>query len=65
MKTSSGLNAGRSFNTGNRVVDSLRESEDKYMVIAPQFFEGIDPDEKGLPMPFYIINVAPKGQIAK
>jgi len=43
-----GLNAGKSFDTGNLIVDALGESKDQYMVVAPQFLEGIKPEEKGL-----------------
>ncbi len=43
-----GLNAKKSFSTGSRIVNELGESTNKYMVIAPQFLEGIKPEEKGL-----------------
>lgn len=43
-----GLNAEKSFGTGNRIVEELGESKDQCMVIAPQFLEGIEPKEKGL-----------------
>lgn len=43
-----GLNAGKSFDTGNRIAEKLGNSKGQTMVIAPQFLEGIEPDEKGL-----------------
>jgi predicted esterase len=43
-----GLNAEKSFSTGNRIVEELEESKDQSMVIAPQFLEGIKQEEKGL-----------------
>lgn len=43
-----GLNARKSFDTGMRIIEKLGESKEQYMIVAPQFLEGIDPDEKGL-----------------
>lgn len=43
-----GLNAGNSFETGQKIVESLNIDKSRVMVIAPQFLEGIDPGEKGL-----------------
>jgi hypothetical protein len=43
-----GLNAEKSFDTGLRFVEKLGEPKDQYMVIAPQFLEGIESTEKGL-----------------
>lgn len=43
-----GLNARKSFDTGTRIIEKLGESKDQHMIVAPQFLEGIDPEEKGL-----------------
>jgi hypothetical protein len=43
-----GLNAGKSFDKGNRIVEELGKSKDQYIVIAPQFLEDIKTEEKGL-----------------
>jgi hypothetical protein len=43
-----GLNAEKSYETGYRIAEELGESKNLYMVIAPQFLEGIEPEEKGL-----------------
>lgn len=43
-----GLNAQKSFKTGLRIVEKLGGFKNEYMVIAPQFLEGIEPEERGL-----------------
>lgn len=43
-----GLNAKKSFETGLRIVEKLEGIKKEYMVIAPQFLEGIEPEERGL-----------------
>lgn len=43
-----GLNAEKSFNTGLRIVEKLGGIENEYLVIAPQFLEGIEPEQRGI-----------------
>jgi len=43
-----GLNAEKSFETGVGLVEKLGKSTGQYMIIAPQFLEGIEPEEKGV-----------------
>ena len=43
-----GLNAGKTFEIGQKIVESLEITKSRVMVVAPQFLEGVDPDEKGL-----------------
>jgi len=43
-----GLNAGKTFEIGQKIVESLKITKNRVMVVAPQFLEGVDPDEKGL-----------------
>jgi len=43
-----GLNAGKSFEIGKKIVESSKIDKSRIMVVAPQFLEGVDPDEKGL-----------------
>ena len=43
-----GLNARKSFDTGKKIVDAFEDSKDQYLVVAPQFLEGIEPEETGL-----------------
>jgi pimeloyl-ACP methyl ester carboxylesterase len=43
-----GLNAGKSFETGQQIIESLNIDKSRVMVLAPQFLEGVDPGEKGL-----------------
>ncbi len=42
-----GLNAEKSFRMGNDFVERLGASKDQYMVLAPQFLEGIETKEEG------------------
>ncbi|MFC1886284.1 hypothetical protein ACFLZM_04440 [Thermodesulfobacteriota bacterium] len=43
-----GLNAGKTFETGQQIIGSLNIAKSRVMVLAPQFLEGIDPDEREL-----------------
>jgi pimeloyl-ACP methyl ester carboxylesterase len=43
-----GLNASKTFETGQKIVESLKIAKSRVMVVAPQFLEGVDPNEKGL-----------------
>jgi hypothetical protein len=43
-----GLNAGKSFETGQKVIESLDIDKSRVMVLAPRFLVGINPGEKGL-----------------
>ena len=43
-----GLNAGKSFDTASSIIQQLGVSREQYVVVAPQFLEGIEPEEKGL-----------------
>ena len=42
------MNAGKSFDTGKKIVDAFGDAKDQYLVVAPQFLEGIEADETGL-----------------
>jgi len=43
-----GLNAIKTFETGQKIIETLNIDKSRVMVIAPQFLEGIDPGEKRL-----------------
>ncbi len=43
-----GLNAGKTFETGQQIFGSLKIDKKRMMILAPQFLEGVDLDEKGL-----------------
>jgi pimeloyl-ACP methyl ester carboxylesterase len=43
-----GLNAFKAFDLGQSIVESLQIPKRRTMVVAPQFLEGVDPNEKGL-----------------
>jgi pimeloyl-ACP methyl ester carboxylesterase len=43
-----GLNAGKTFETGQQIIETLKIDKSRIMILAPQFLEGVDPDEKGL-----------------
>jgi|APSaa5957512576_1039674.scaffolds.fasta_scaffold89189_2 hypothetical protein len=43
-----GLNAGNTFETGQRIIESLKIDKSRLMVITQQFIEGVYLDEKGL-----------------
>jgi len=43
-----GLNAGKTFETGQQIIESLKIDKSRMMILAPQFLEGVDLDEKGL-----------------
>jgi hypothetical protein len=43
-----GLNAGKSFETGQKIIESLDIDKSRVMVLAPRFLVGMNPGEKGL-----------------
>ena len=43
-----GLNAGNAFERGQQIIESLKIDKSRIMILAPQFLEGVDLDEKGL-----------------
>ncbi|MCP3871826.1 MAG: hypothetical protein GY699_01515 [Desulfobacteraceae bacterium] len=43
-----GLNAGKSFVTGELFAESLGLSKKQSIIVAPQFLEGVDPDENDI-----------------
>ena len=43
-----GLNANKTFETGQKIIDSLKLPKDRFWVLAPQIIEGVKLDEKGL-----------------
>jgi hypothetical protein len=43
-----GLNAGKTFETGQQIIETLKIDKSRMMILAPQFLEGVDPVEKGL-----------------
>jgi pimeloyl-ACP methyl ester carboxylesterase len=43
-----GLNANKTFETGQQIIESLKMPKDRFWVLAPQFIEGVKLDEKGL-----------------
>ena len=44
----SGLNANKTFETGQQIIESLKMPKDRFWVLAPQIIEGVKLDEKGL-----------------
>jgi pimeloyl-ACP methyl ester carboxylesterase len=43
-----GLNANKTFETGQKIIESLQMPENRFWVLAPQIIEGVKLDEKGL-----------------
>ena len=43
-----GLNANKTFETGQQIIESLKMPKDRFWVLAPQIIEGVKLDEKGL-----------------
>ena len=43
-----GLNAEKTFETGEKVVKCIEKPKDRFLVVAPQFIEGVKVEEKGL-----------------
>ena len=43
-----GLNANKTFETGQQLIESLKMPKDRFWVFAPQIIEGVKLDEKGL-----------------
>jgi hypothetical protein len=43
-----GLNANKTFETGQKIIESLRMPKNRFWVLAPQIIEGVKLDEKGL-----------------
>jgi predicted peptidase len=43
-----GLNANKAFATGQKIIESLEMSINRFWVLAPQIIEGVKLDEKGL-----------------
>jgi hypothetical protein len=43
-----GLNAVKTFETGQRFIESFKVPKDRYLVLAPQIIEGVKLEEKGL-----------------
>jgi len=43
-----GLNAVKTFETGQQIIESLKMHRDRFLVLAPQIIEGVKLDEKGL-----------------
>jgi pimeloyl-ACP methyl ester carboxylesterase len=43
-----GLNANKTFATGQQIIESLKMPKDRFWVLAPQIIEGVKLDEKGL-----------------
>lgn len=43
-----GLNAGHSFQTGHQIIEFLNLPESQFLLLAPQFLEGVEKNESGL-----------------
>jgi len=43
-----GLNAVKTFETGQQIIESFKMHEDRFLVLAPQFIEGVQLEEEGL-----------------
>ena len=43
-----GLNAVKTFETGQQIIESFKMPKDRFLVLAPQFIEGVKSEEKGL-----------------
>lgn len=48
MVHGAGLNAGEAYAAGREIVAAFEAPGDRFLVVAPQFLEGVDPDKEGL-----------------